>query len=1088
MADKPKKLKLYKFASEYNLATDTLVEYLSEKGYSVKSHMTPLSDEMLEDIYHRFKKDIERAEKHYKKISEFHKRFGFKQKRDDESSESDEPNNKAQEAPASESEQEAIKAEEQSEPADSGVEEVEETSAADKDEQPEYRESVEEEPKEQVVAQEEPEAKPEPVKEEAPAEPESVVKETKPEPEQVVEETKPEPVVEVKPEPKPVPEPVKEEPKPEPAKVEDKKETPEPVAEEKAKVEKVEKEREVKNVQSEKPEQVDKTVDEVKEVPVTPEADVLEKNEKTVVEEKAAVSANDNRNDAEQGDDVKIFKTKSEIELDRKKKGLTVLGKIDLTKKKKFVLKDKNKPDRQKGRTNRDQRDGDDAARGRRSDRPNKDRPFREKKVSFEKPAHRNKKDEPVVDDEIKNRNETAEQQVEKQDDRKGKGKKKTLKLNKKPETSDESGKKRRKKSRKNEVDEKEVAAAIRRTMLTMEDTSSVSDRANVRKKKKKVKAEIQEKILEEKEIQESGRIKVTEYIAVNELANLMDVTAGDVIAKCIGMGLMVSINQRLDKDTIMLVSDEFGFEVEFEEEYSVEALVDEPDPEDTLETRPPVVTIMGHVDHGKTSLLDYIRRANVVAGEAGGITQHIGAYKVVLESGQEIAFLDTPGHEAFTAMRARGASVTDIVVLIVAADDAVMPQTIEAINHAQAANVPIVIAINKIDKPGADTQRIRQQLSERNILVEDWGGKYQCAEVSAKQGLNVEELLDKILLEAEMLELKANYDRTARGAVIESQLDKGRGITATILIQKGTLRVGDPFVAGNFHGRVRAMFDERNNKVDEAGPSTPVLVLGFEGTPQAGDTFVVADSEREAREIALKRQQLKREQDHRQVKHITLDQIASQISSGGVKELALIVKGDVDGSVEALADSLMKLSNDEVKVNVILKGVGAISESDVILAAASDAIIIGFHVRPNSNARKLAENEYVDIRLYNVIYDAINEVKSALEGMLSPVLSEELVATVEIRDTFKVPKTGTVAGCYVTDGKISRNDKIRLFRDGIVIYEGELASLRRFKDDVKEVDQGYECGLNITNYNDIKVGDIIEGYKIIETKKKLED
>jgi translation initiation factor IF-2 len=565
-----------------------------------------------------------------------------------------------------------------------------------------------------------------------------------------------------------------------------------------------------------------------------------------------------------------------------------------------------------------------------------------------------------------------------------------------------------------------------------------------------------------------------------------MNVPVADVISKCIELGLMVSINQRLDVETITLVADEFGFEVEFQKEYTSEVLEDTIDEPETLKHRSPVVTIMGHVDHGKTSLLDYIRRTNVVAGEAGGITQHIGAYRVDVGNGKTIAFLDTPGHEAFTAMRARGAQLTDIVVLIVAADDAVMPQTIEAINHAQAARVPIVIAINKIDKPGANVEKIKQQLADRNVLVENWGGKYQCVEVSAKTGLNIDNLLEVILLEADLLDLKANPDRLARGVVIESELDKGRGIQCTILVQKGTLRVGDPFVAGVFFGKVRAMFDERGNKVFDAPPSTPVQVLGFEGSPQAGDTFVVVDSERDARDISLKRQQLKREQEQKQVHHITLDEIAQQISIGGVKELPLIVKGDVDGSVEALSDSLMKLSNEEVIIRVIHKGVGGISESDVLLAAASNAIIIGFHVRPNINARKLAENQNVDIRLYSVIYNAISEVKSALEGLLSPVLSEEIVASVEIRDVFKVPKVGTIAGCYVLDGKITRNSKVRIIRDGIEIYEGEIASLKRFKDDVREVDAGYECGLNIANFNDIKTGDIVEAFKIIETKKKL--
>lgn len=643
---------------------------------------------------------------------------------------------------------------------------------------------------------------------------------------------------------------------------------------------------------------------------------------------------------------------------------------------------------------------------------------------------------------------------------------------------------KKRKRVKRFEIDQKEVKDTIRKTLLSMDD-AVISARASTRRRKKKEREEAEERRIVAKE-KDKSKLVVTEFIAVNELANLMGVQVSEVIAKCIGLGLMVSINQRLDVETITLVADEFGFQVEFEKEYTSEALEDTEDFADELKPRPPVVTIMGHVDHGKTSLLDYIRSTNVVAGESGGITQHIGAYKVDVGNGKYIAFLDTPGHEAFTAMRARGAQVTDIVVLVVAADDAVMPQTVEAINHAQAARVPIVIAINKVDKPGANIDKIKQQLADRNVLVEEWGGKYQCIEISAKTGLNITNLLDLILLEADVLDLKANPDRAARGAVVEAELDKGRGITGTILVQKGTLKIGDPFVAGIYFGKVRAMFDERGNKLFEAPPSTPVQVLGFEGAPQAGDTFVVLKSERAAREISLKRQQLRREQDQKQVHHITLDEIAKQISIGGVKELALIVKGDVDGSVEALSDSLMKLTNEEVVVRVIHKGVGGISESDVLLASASAAIIVGFHVRPNLNARKLAEANKVDIRLYNIIYDAINEVKSALEGMLSPLLSEEITATIEVRDTFKVPKSGTVAGCYVQEGKIARNNKIRLIRDGIIVHEGDIASLKRFKDDVRDVDAGYECGISLANFNDVKIGDIIEGFKIVETKKKL--
>jgi translation initiation factor IF-2 len=673
--------------------------------------------------------------------------------------------------------------------------------------------------------------------------------------------------------------------------------------------------------------------------------------------------------------------------------------------------------------------------------------------------------------------------------DKKKKKKKKT-KVKKKvdsPNPEDLLVVKKKQKVKKFEIDQKEIDKNIRVTMLGMDETAALSNRAKERKKKKQQRLEMSQRLEEEKLLDEK-RLRVPEFIAVSELANLMDVSVSDVISKCISLGLMVSINQRLDVDTITLVADEFGFEIEIAKEYAEDVLEDTHNNDsDLLFPRSPVVTIMGHVDHGKTSLLDFIRRTNVVAGESGGITQHIGAYKVKLPNGREVTFLDTPGHEAFTAMRARGAQVTDIVVLVVAADDAVMPQTIEAINHAQAANVPIIVAINKIDRPEANTQRIKQQLGDRNILVEEWGGKYQCIELSAKTGLNVDTLLEKILLETDMMELRANPDRPARGVVIESELDKGRGITATVLVQKGTLRVGDPFIAGVFFGKVRAMFDERNNRVDEAPPSTPVSVLGFEGAPQAGDVFIVMESERDARDIALKRQQLKREQDNRQVKHLTLDEISRQISIGGVKELPIIVKGDVDGSVEALADSFMKLSNEEVVVRVIHRGVGAISESDVLLADASNAIIIGFHVRPHLNARKLAEANKVDIRIYNIIYNAIAEVKAALEGLLSPVISEEVTATVSVRDTFKVPKVGTVAGCYVLEGKLVRNNKIRIIREGIVVFEGELDSLKRFKDDVREVDAGYECGLSVHNFNDVKIGDVLEAYRIIETKKKLD-
>jgi len=589
-----------------------------------------------------------------------------------------------------------------------------------------------------------------------------------------------------------------------------------------------------------------------------------------------------------------------------------------------------------------------------------------------------------------------------------------------------------------------------------------------------------------ERELQ-SKTLKVTEFVTANELASMLDVSVTQVISTCMSLGMFVSINQRLDAETLTIVADEFGYELEFvkPEDEETAALEEVDEPEDML-PRAPIVTVMGHVDHGKTSLLDFVRKTNVIAGEAGGITQHIGAYEVTLENGRKITFLDTPGHEAFTAMRARGAKVTDIAIIVIAADDSVMPQTREAINHAQAAGVPIVFAFSKVDKPGANTEKIREQLSTMNILVEDWGGKYQSQEISGKTGLGVDLLLEKVLLEAELLDLKANPNKRAVGTIIEAALDKGRGIVTTVLIQAGTLRVGDPILAGCYSGRVKALHNERGQKIDHAGPATPVQVLGMQGAPTSGDKFNAMESEVEAREIANKRLQLQREQGLRTQKHITLDEIGRRLAIGSFKELNVIVKGDVDGSIEALSDSLLKLSTEQIQVNIIHKSVGQISESDVLLASASDAIIIGFQVRPSANARKLAEHEQIDIRLYSIIYDAINEVKAAMEGMLAPEFEEKITSNVEIREVFKITKVGTVAGCMVLDGKITRNSKVRIIRDGVIIYSGELASLKRFKDDVKEVSTGYECGLNIQNFNNIEVGDIVESYEQVEVKRKL--
>ena len=637
----------------------------------------------------------------------------------------------------------------------------------------------------------------------------------------------------------------------------------------------------------------------------------------------------------------------------------------------------------------------------------------------------------------------------------------------------------------KAEVSDEDVQKQIKETLARLTNKGANKKGSKYRKEKRELAAERMAAEMDA-EAAESKLLKLTEFVTANDLANMMNVSVNQVIGTCMSIGMMVSINQRLDAETINIVAEEFGYKTEYVSAEVVEAINVEEDSEEDLIARPPIVTVMGHVDHGKTSLLDYVRKANVIAGEAGGITQHIGAYNVKLSDGRHVTFLDTPGHEAFTAMRARGAQVTDIAIIIVAADDAVMPQTIEAINHASAAGVPIVFAINKVDKPHANPEKIKESLAQMNYLVEDWGGKYQSQEISAKQGTGVHELLEKVLLEAELLDLKANPDRRAVGSVIESTLDKGRGYVATVLVQNGTLKIGDVVLAGTHYGRVKAMFNERNAKVKEAGPAVPVQILGFNGAPQAGDQFHVLETEQEAREIANKREQLAREQGLRTQKILTLDDIGRRIAIGNFQELNVIVKGDVDGSVEALSDSLIKLSTPEIQVNVIHKAVGQISESDVTLAAASNAIIIGFQVRPSLAARRLAERDGVEVRLYSIIYDAIEEVKDAMEGMLAPEIKEEIVAYLEIRETFKITKVGTVAGCIVKEGKIKRSNKIRIIRDGIVIYAGELGSLKRFKEDVKEVTTNFECGLNIDKFNDLKVGDLIEAYEETQIKKTL--
>ena len=637
----------------------------------------------------------------------------------------------------------------------------------------------------------------------------------------------------------------------------------------------------------------------------------------------------------------------------------------------------------------------------------------------------------------------------------------------------------------KAEVSDEDVAKQVKETLARLTNKNKAGKGAKYRKEKREnARASMEEQL--EEQAAESKVLKLTEFVTANELAVMMDVPVTQVISTCMSIGIMVSINQRLDAETINLVAEEFGFKTEYVSAEVSEAVNEEEDDEEDLVPRAPIVTVMGHVDHGKTSLLDYIRKTNVIAGEAGGITQHIGAYNVTLESGRHITFLDTPGHEAFTAMRARGAQVTDIAIIIIAADDDIMPQTKEAINHAMAAGVPIVFAINKVDKPAANPDKIKEGLAAMNFLVEDWGGKYQSQDISAKKGIGVEELLEKVLLEAEMLDLKANPNRKATGSIIESSLDKGRGYVATVLVSNGTLHVGDIVLAGTNYGRVKAMFNERNQRVKEIGPAQAATILGLNGAPTAGDTFHVMDTEQEAREITNKREQLQREQGLRTQKILTLDEVGRRIALGGFQELNVIVKGDVDGSIEALSDSLIKLSTEKIAVNVIHKGVGQISESDVALAAASEAIIIGFQVRPSASARKMAEQQGVDIRLYSIIYDAIEEVKSAMEGMLAPEVKEEVTATVEVRQVYHISKVGTVAGAYVVDGKVQRSNKARVIRDGIVVHTGQINALKRFKDDVKEVGTNFECGISLVNYNDLREGDMIETYQEVEVKAKL--
>jgi len=1026
-----KAIRLSKVARELNVGTSTIIEFLNDKGYSVASNPnTKLESSMYELLLEKFQPDMLVKRKKEEALVQAEKDraelFG---------KEAQPKTEKRKYEEATEDDVVLIKSNVVAK--DESATEAVESPAADVpakeepkiEEKPEVKEEVEtpipaEEPKVEVAKEVE---KTEPVVE-APKEPE--VKEE----EKVVEPTTPV-AEEVKPAEKVEESPTQEEKPSSPGlKVIGKIEIPENKPKSKGKP------------KEKAPKVEEKKAEEAAPAPEVKEETPTEESPKVAVEKPA--TPDENQVETPEGEVPKEGVDHSWKDKREELKGLTVLGKIEIKEfKPKKKKADENTDDKKKRKRKRI------TASRAVSSTDDKDKLVKASRDSQDRHGR------PSTD-----RNQRSGQG--------GQG-------------SQQNQRKRGRRPEKAPVDDKQIQNQIKETLNRLTNKDSKGNKTKIKKRKK----ELQKQRAEDEKLEQVAAarvLEVTEFITANEFANMMDVSVTEVITACMALGMMVSINQRIDAETISVVAEEFGYEVAFKEVEMDEPSLEEPDDESRVQARPPIVTIMGHVDHGKTSLLDFIRKTNVIAGEAGGITQHIGAYEVQLEDGKKITFLDTPGHEAFTAMRARGAKVTDVVIIVIAADDRVMPQTKEAIAHSQAAGVPIVFALNKIDRESANVDLIKQQLADENILVEDWGGKFQCQEISAKQGLHIEELLEKVLLEAEFLELKADPGKRAVGTVIEATLDKGRGIISTVLIQSGTLRVGDNMLAGAHYGKVKAMFNERGKKIKEAGPSTPVQILGFSGAPTSGDRLYMTKTEGEAKQIADDRSHLIREQKVRSTKRLSIDDMGRRIAIGNFKELNLIVKGDVDGSVEALSDSLLKLSTEEIQVNVIHKGVGQISESDVNLAVASDAVIIGFQVRPSLNARNIADKEEVEIRLYSIIYDAIDELKKAMEGMLEPSTEEKIVANVEVRETFRITKVGTIAGCMVIKGKVKRDHRIRVIRDGIVRHEGALASLKRFKDDVKEVGVGYECGLQIDKYNDVEIGDVIEAYELVEVKRKL--
>lgn len=1044
-------IKLFKLASELNLGRDAIVDFLQSKGFDIQNKpTTSLTSEMVDIVYEKFKREKIVAEKQREKLEKHHilrNAPGSDHKLEKE----DEVQDKQKAIPPVVPPVSETKSKEDKKP------EVKATEIS-KTEEPKQEKPKQEKPKEELIEKKKDVIESEKIPEVSD--------------QQKIEEK---PIVEKPVEIPQVPKAVKEETsvieKP-------KVDVPKKIDEEVAKQEKAETPKVILKEQFVDKVSVKKSHDKKHEFSKSKDKKDDKREERRYdkrEDRKEGISDKSEDRQVEQKRDEKHKKKRQKLAevvpgQAPKLRGLTIVGKIELGKNK----GDRNRGEFERGKFRRDK----DSERG----------DFR-KGEKFKGPAERTDRPPLVTLAEPSKPFKEKEKDLKTKklilaDDTISKVPAK-LKVKDKIKSKEEKQVKKHKKAIREQISDLDVEKAVKETMAGMDTQHGGASRSKIKMKRKLVREEKAAIRLREDE-ERANILELTEFVTTADLARMMDVNPNQIIMKCISLGLMVTINQRLDKDTILLISEDFGYQVEFIDEQTALDIIVEEDSEDTLEFRAPIVTIMGHVDHGKTSLLDYIRRSNVVAGEAGGITQHIGAYQVEMEDGRMITFLDTPGHAAFTAMRARGAQVTDIVVLVVAADDSVMPQTIEAISHAKAAGVPIVVAINKVDKPDANPDRIKQQLADYDVLVEDWGGKHQSVEISAKFGQNVDALLDKILVEAELLDLKANPNRAAHGAVIEAVMKKGFGPVATIIVQKGTLKVGDSFVSGIAHGKVRTLLDEREKKVELAGPADPVLVVGFDTLPEAGDTFIVTSNEIEARNIAQERAKLKREQELRQIRKISLDDISQKIQQGNVKELKLILKGDVSGSVEALSDSLAKLGQEEVRVLIIHKGVGTILETDVILASASEAVIVGFNVSVDGNARKLADVEKVDIRQYNIIYDCINEINMALEGLLSPEYQEETTAVIEVRQTFKISRMGTIAGCYVQTGKIAKSDKIRVLRDGLIIHSGSLASLKREKDDVKEVDSGYECGIMINNFNDFQIGDSIESYKINEIKRKL--